>query len=352
MKRGAELKDSYPKQPPQEILKFHRKCLLMDLHVDSLLVKRITRIDLTVQHRCFLPKSAYLFHADVPRFRLGNVSAVFLGLVPFPFGRNKNNINSQIDIAERVTRKIPNLCTMARSGEDILKAQKERKTAFLLGLEGATCIDGDPRLIKFYAKRGVRYLGLVHFNANFAASPKMGLGSKNNSGITPHGKLVIDECIRNGVMIDLAHISKKGFFDILDYIPQKLAVIVSHTMIKKVNSHPRGLDEDQIKAVASTDGVIGIMNAVGFLGGDTLKHYARHIIAARDMAGYKHVAIGSDLDGLVIPVKGLEDVSKYPNLTATLLDEGLSNHEISAIYGENMLRVLSKVPPKYPHNET
>ena len=93
---------------------------------------------------------------------------------------------------------------------------------------------------------------------------------------------------------------------------------------------------------------MGIMNAVGFLGGDTLKCYVQHIIAARDVAGYKHVAIGSDLDGGVVPVKGLEDVSRYPNLTAALLDEGIPRSEISAIYGENMLRVLKKVPPKYP----
>lgn len=337
------------KELTADVLKFHYKCLLMDLHVDSLIVNKLTRFSLTRQHSSrILPRSAYVFHADVPRFRLGNVGAVFFGLVPAPFGRNVPHINSMINIAEKIARKVPNLCMMARSAEDVLLAKKNRKTAFLLGLEGATGLDGDPRQVKHYAKRGVRYLGLVHFNANFAASPKMGLGSKKDSGLTPHGKVVVEECLRNGVIIDLAHISRKGFFDVLELIPKKIPVIVSHTMIKKANDHRRGLDDEQIKAVASTNGVIGIMNSRSFLGGDDLKDYVKHIIAARDIAGYKHVAIGSDFDGMVVPVRGLEDVSHYPKLTAALIADGLPRQEISAILGENMLRVMKEIPPKYP----
>ncbi len=344
------MKFNYPGMPTPDILKFHRTPILIDLHVDSLIVHKITRFNLCRQHKCLLPRSSYIFHADVPRFRLGNVGAVFLGLVPFPWGRNWNNINSQINIAEKITRKIPRFCTMALSAEDIIQAKKNGKTAFLLGLEGATCIDSDPRKIKHYAKRGCRYLGLVHFNENFAASPKMGLGSHGGNpdfGITQHGKIIIDECIKHGVILDLAHVSKKGFFEVLDHLPKGTPAIVSHTIMKKANNHPRGLDEDQVQAIKSKDGVMGIMNARVFLGGDDLMDYVRHILIARDLVGYKHVAIGSDLDGAVIPVKRLEDVSRYPSLTAALLEEGVPRNEIAAIYGENMLRVLKKVPPKY-----
>jgi len=336
--------------PAPDIIKFHRKLILIDLHVDSLLINKIFRLSLTRQRSYLLPQAGFFFHADVPRFRLGNVGAVFLGLVPFPWGRNKNNINSQIDRAVKLSKKMPKFCTMALSSDDIVQAKKDGKTAFLLGLEGATCIDSDPRLVKYYAKRGCRYLGLVHFNANFAASPKMGLGAKGGNpefGITKHGQIIIDECVKHGVIMDLAHISKKGFFEVLDRLPKGIPAIASHTIIKKAHNHPRGLEEDQVQAIKSRDGVMGIMNSRAFLGGDDLKVYVRHILAARDLVGYKHVAIGSDLDGGVIPVKGLEDVSRYPSLTAALLDEGVPKSEIAAIYGENMLRVLKKVPPKY-----
>jgi len=344
------VKFSYPGMPAPDIIKFHRKLILIDLHVDSLIVNKIFRLSLCRQRSYLLPQASFFFHADVPRFRLGNVGAVFLGLVPFPWGRNWNNINSQIDRAEKTAKKMPKFCTMARSAEDVIQAKKENKTAFLLGLEGATCIDSDPRLVKHYAKRGCRYLGLVHFNENFAASPKMGLGSKGGNpdfGITKHGQIAIDECVKHGVIMDLAHISKRGFFELLDYLPKGIPAIVSHTIMKKVHDHPRGLEEDQVQAIKSRDGVMGIMNARNFLGGKTLKVYVKHVLAARDLAGYKHVAIGSDLDGGVVPVKGLEDVSRYAALTAALLDEGIPRNEIAAIYGENMLRVLKKVPPKY-----
>ncbi len=336
---------------PEDVLKFHYKCLLIDLHVDSLLIAKITRIDLCRQHIYFFPRGALCFHADVPRFRLGNVGAAFLGLVPYPFGKNAGHINKMIEIAEKTTQRLPSACTMARSAEDVLRAKRDRKTAFILGIEGATSIDGDPRRIRYFAKRGVRYFGLVHFNANFAAYPGIGLGSKadkKGEGLTPYGKIIIEECIRNGLIIDLAHISKPGFFKAIDLIPEKIPVIISHVGINKSHPHRRNIDDDQVRAIAGTGGVIGIINASTFLGGNTLKDYIRHVIAARDIAGYRHVAIGSDFDGMIIPVQGLEDVSRFPSLTAALLDEGLSRHEIAAILGENMLRVLKEVPPRYP----
>ena len=334
---------------PFDVLKFHYKCLLIDLHVDSLLIWRLFRINLCRLHTSpsIFPRGYLFFHADVPRLRMGNVSAAFLGLVPKPFGRNRSHINKMINHAEEITKKLPNLCSMARSAEDVVQAQKKRKTAFLLGLEGATGLDGNPKNVRYFAKRGVRYLGFVHFNKNFAASPGIGLGSKGG-GLTSHGKIIVDECIRNSVIIDLAHISPKGFFDIINRIPQKIPVIVSHTGINKAHRHKRNLNDDQVVAVGATGGVVGIMNSSMFLGGNQLQDYVNHVLAARDLAGYRHIAIGSDFDGFIFPMRGLEDVTRYSSLTAALLDAGLPQNEVKAILGENMLRVLKEIPPKFP----
>ena len=110
----------------------------------------------------------------------------------------------------------------------------------------------------------------------------------------------------------------------------------------------RNLDADQINAVASTGGVLGIMNTSMFIGGKTMDNLIQHILHARDIAGYKHVAIGSDFDGFIFPMKGFEDMSKFPILTKSLLDAGLPKQEVSAILGENALRVIKAIPPKYP----
>ena len=93
------MKFKYPGMPPPEVLKFHFQCLLIDLHVDSLLIRRITRINLCRQHGFWMPRGYFAFHADVPRLRLGNVGGVFLGLVPKPFGRNGAHIDKMIDMA-------------------------------------------------------------------------------------------------------------------------------------------------------------------------------------------------------------------------------------------------------------
>jgi len=335
----------------KETLKFHKNCLIIDLHVDTLLVKRLFGYKLTRKHITYLPNGLCFFHGDAPRFRMGNLGGVFLGLVPKPYGRNGKHIDKMIDTAEETCRLVPNLCSMARSAEDILKTQQENKTALLLGIEGATALDGDPRRIRYFAKRGVRYFGFVHFNANFAANPGVGSGRKGVKafdGLSKYGEIIVEECVRNGVIIDLAHISKEGFYKIINLVPEKTPVIVSHCGVGRIKDTNRNLDDDQIRAVASTGGVIGLMNTTLFIGGKTMDDYIQHILEVRDIAGYKHVAIGTDFDGLIFPMKEFEDVSKFPVLTQYLLDAGLPKQEIKSILGENALRIMKKIPPKYP----
>lgn len=344
-----KVKSKYLYMQSPEIVKFHNSCLIIDLHIDALLSWKLFHINLRRQHPSpsIFPRGYLFFHADVPRLRIGNVSAVFLGLVPKPFGRNASHIDKMITEAEKIAQHQPNLCRMARSAEDIERAKKERKTAFLLGIEGATCFDGDPRRVRYFAKRGVRYVGLVHFNKNFAASPGIGLGSKGG-GLTAYGRIIVEECIRNNIILDLAHISPEGFYDVIDILPQKIPAIVSHAGINSVHRHKRNLDNDQIRAIAGTGGVMGIINQSLFLGGNKLQTYVNHIMAARDLAGYKHIAIGSDFDGLIFPMHGFEDVTRFPSLTAALLEAGLPKNEVKSILGENMLRILKNMPPRYP----
>jgi len=335
----------------KDTIAFHKKCLVVDLHVDTLLIHRLIGFKLTRKHIPYFPKGFLCFHADAPRFRIGNVGAVFLGLVPKPFGKNAKHIDKMIETAEKTCQQVPHLCTMARSAEDILKAQKENKTAFLLGIEGATALDGDPRRVGYFAKQGVRYLGFVHFNANFAATPGVGLGSrgiKAFQGLSTYGKLITEECIKNGVIMDLAHISREAFYKVIELVPEKTPVIVSHAGVRDIKDTGRNLYADQFQAVANTGGVVGLINTSLFVGGTTIKDYIRHIITARDIAGYQHIAIGSDFDGFIYPMKGFEDVTKFPALTQSLLDEGLPKNEVAAILGGNALRVIKDVPPKYP----
>src|SRR5207248_7094531 len=74
--------------------------------------------------------------------------------------------------------------------------------------------------------------------------------------------------------------------------------------------------------------------------GATISEVADHVDHIRQIAGIDHIGIGSDFDGITQTVQGLEDVSKYPSLTAELLRRGYCEADLRKILGLNILRVM------------
>jgi len=148
---------------------------------------------------------------------------------------------------------------------------------------------------------------------------------------------------KHGVIVDLAHINRKGFFDAL--AASSKPPIVSHTGVAGVRRHWRNIDDEQIRAVAERGGVVGIIFAPRYLGGDDLGAVCDHIQHIIKVAGEGVPSLGSDFDGAVRPPRGLEDVAALPRLTAALLDRGLSREAVKKLLGENALRVLREVQP-------
>ena len=75
----------------------------------------------------------------------------------------------------------------------------------------------------------------------------------------------------------------------------------------------------------------------------TLADVVAHIDHIRKIAGIDAVGIGSDFDGIECTPEGLDDVSKFPNLTRALLEKGYTAEDIRKIYGGNFLRVMRGV---------
>jgi membrane dipeptidase len=146
------------------------------------------------------------------------------------------------------------------------------------------------------------------------------------------------------LVVDLAHTATSTFMEVVDYV--KEPVIVSHS-----NSHHlfplwRNVTDEEIEAVAERNGVVGIMVSPRF----TTKNYSAplslvidHIIHVVDIAGAKHAAIGSDMDGFVPTPNGFRDACDFPKITQLLLDRGLSCGEIQGILGKNFLRVFERL---------
>jgi membrane dipeptidase len=145
------------------------------------------------------------------------------------------------------------------------------------------------------------------------------------------------------MIVDLAHINRRGFFDALA-IATKPAM-VSHTGVAGAHAHWRNIDDEQLRAVADNGGCVGIIFAREYLGGVSLDAVVDHLVHVIDVAGEDVPALGSDFDGFVRPPEGLEDVGALPNLTVRLAARGVPPRVLEKILGGNVLRVLDAIPP-------
>ena len=171
----------------------------------------------------------------------------------------------------------------------------------------------------------------------------MGYGSDAAQGLTPFGVEAVDACARLGVIVDLAHINRRGFFDAVARKPGPL--LVSHTGVAGVRAHWRNIDDEQIRAVADSGGAVGVIFAPRYIGGH-LEAVVDHLLHVINVAGEEAVAIGSDWDGFVKPCQGLADAAELPNLTAALLRRNMRPEAIHKLLGGNALRVLELLPPR------
>ena len=114
-------------------------------------------------------------------------------------------------------------------------------------------------------------------------------------------------------------------------------VAVSHTGFKVTCDNTRNQNDDQLKAIARTGGVIGIGFWDTAVCGNDARAIARAIRYTASLVGVDHVALGSDNDGAVtVPF----DISGVIEITDALLQEGFTDEEIGKIMGRNTLRLL------------
>jgi membrane dipeptidase len=304
---------------------------------------RAVGYDIGVRHKNRLPRSPLFFHCDLPRFREGGATGQFFGLVtnPYPEVGCADATYRQIDLLDAAAREYGKEMFIATTGDDLRRAKKEGRLAAFMGIEGAHALEGETKHLARLHARGVRYIGLTHFTANKVAPCAFGIGASREEGLDPnYGREVVAEMNRLGILVDLAHVGRAAFFEAVKMA--RRPVIVSHTGVIGAFPHWRNLDDEQIRAVAETGGVIGIIFAATFLGKDRrdAELVVEHMEHVRRTVGARHVALGSDFDGFITPCAGLEDVSKLPVLTERLLARGWSPDEILGVLGGNVLRVL------------
>lgn len=363
-----------------EVMRVHRSLLLIDSHND-LPMKTVDGLD--------VGRRSAESHTDIPKLREGGVGATFFAAYVAPDyvkgNRSAWRAMEMIDsVRQDMVGRYPNEFALALKADDIEAARRAGKIAVAIGLEGGHALEDSLRLLRDYYALGVRYVTLTHNNTNNWADSSGDINRtdiQHHNGLTDFGKDVIREMNRLGVMVDVAHVSDKTFWDALE--TSKAPILSTHSSCRALASAPRNMTDEMIIALARKGGVVQINFSCGFLSqryidqtaevrkraedaakapganpeeirnrmnaelaavpkatlGDVVEHI-NHVVK---IAGIDAVGIGSDFDGIGCTPAGLDDVSKYPNLTRALLEQGYSPADIGKIYSGNFLRVMRAV---------
>ena len=284
----------------------------------------------------------------------------------------------QIDIVYRMMHKYPETFDLALTADDVERIFKKGKIASLIGMEGGHSIDSSLGALRMFHRLGARYMTLTHSkNTPWAdsATDKPAL-----NGLSPFGEQVVREMNWLGMLVDLSHVSPDTMKDAIAV--SEAPVIFSHSSARALNDVPRNVPDDVLQLLPKNDGVVMVTFVPGFLSAKVAKHSrerelveaanlelpkaegkvlmdgwdkehpapratvsdaADHIDHIKKVAGIDHIGLGGDFDGITSVPLGLEDVSKYPALTAELLRRGYKDDEVKKILGLNILRVMRQV---------
>lgn len=228
------------------------------------------------------------------------------------------------------------------SASDIKTALESDKIPAILSIEGGEALEGDINALWMFYQLGVRVMTLTW---NYANEICDGVFESRGGGLSDFGKEVVREMNKLGMIIDVSHLSEKGFWDV--YELSTAPFIASHSNAKAVCGHCRNLSDEQIKAIIERKGFIGINFYSAFLT-DSEKcssdDILRHIDYILNLGGENVLGFGSDFDGvdnnLPEDVRTAQDM---PVILNKMLQRGYSEELINNVTCNNFLRVISEV---------
>ena len=323
---------------------------------------------------------------DYPRARKGGLNVPFMSIYTPPEAEEAGDsyaiANQLIDRVEALVGRAPKKFAVVKTSKQAEKAMKSGLIGLAMGMENGSPLDGNLENVAFFKQRGISYITLTHGLSNHISDSSYDEEHQWN-GLSPFGKEVVAEMNRQGIMIDISHVSDDAFWQVM--VLSEVPVIASHSSARHFTpGWERNMSDEMIKALAKNGGVIQINFGSSFLTeaamnwyeemdtrrdaflaeqglaedseeasafGDsyrlenplpfaTMDEVVAHFQHVIEMVGIEHVGIGSDFDGVgdSLPL-GLKEVADYPNLIEALLRLEYSIEDIAAIMGGNLLRV-------------
>lgn len=353
---------------------FHREALVIDGHTDVPTRLWETPADLS---RRLTDR-----HIDLPRLREGGVDALVFALyVPASLDPERGWAHAQELYRISTEALIPGQLVQAAAAEDLEAAARRGEVAVLFGLENGRLLTV-PKALDDCARMGVRYVTLTHWATHEWCDAST--DAPTHGGLSSEGEAIVRRMSRLGILPDISHVSDDAVLNVLDVSPGP--VIASHSSVRALCDHPRNLPDPLIREIARKGGLVMANSYPAFVSPEASradsergkelkpilqeteeeylrdpqklwKEHARlfndrplpkvplatfvdHIVRLIELGGEEHAGIGTDFDGIPDTLEGLEDVSKFPDLTAALLDRGVDRAGVKLILGGNFLRVL------------
>ncbi len=329
-------------------------CEVIDMHVDGFIWKRIFGYDLHRRHGLGLLGGHFYGHLDFPRAAEGGLSAAMWSITTNPFrtraGRWRT-FQRNLDALEELASSAPDAVRIARTASEYRQAREVGAHVCIPAVQGGNAIDGAPDGPASIRDRLITRVTLVHLsNSRLGVTSSPAAGSRKGEGLTVQGVELVRRLEEQRIFVDLAHINPQGFWGAVREHDPSLPLLVTHTGVDGVLPHWRNLDDAQIKAIADSGGVIGIIFHPGFLQrpgtaseGQMVLDHMEHVI---QVAGESFVGIGSDFDGAISPPADIRDGAlAYGRLVQGMLDRGWSEGRIRAVLGGNFLRAFEVMRP-------
>ncbi len=236
---------------------------------------------------------------------------------------------------------------------DIAENRKNGRMSAMLTVEEGQVADAPEHLEQLYAD-GVRLITLTWNHRNALGCPNCirpdGIHSltrpNTEEGLTEYGFRVIARMEELGMMIDVSHLSDRGFYDVYENTAKPF--LASHSNARTVTPHVRNLTDDMIRKLSERGGIIGVNFETTFLGAENdcgIAAVVRHLEYLRNTGGEECLALGSDFDGIKgnPELTGVQDMEK---LREALYQAGWKQRVLDKLFYENVLRFYRDVMPK------
>jgi membrane dipeptidase len=365
----------------KEAFKLHYDAFVIDTHNDILMPIFMQGADIDRNN----PNT----QSDFVKWKKGGLDVqVFSIYVPVRYKSNHfSYVMKLIDRMEEYQAQFSSTFVLATNYDELMNGLNSGKFCGLMGAEGGNMIEGSMENLETLYSRGVRYLGLTWNTSNaiaISARDETELGKAG--GLTEFGKQVVTRMNELGIMVDVSHLGETAFWDVVSI--SKDPIIASHSNVYNLAPHYRNLTDEQIKAIAKSNGYIGINFYNKFLdpganvsqikniqskykngssgfndddliefnenrykfitenksdGGTSVDVLVDHIDYIVKLVGVDYVGLGSDFDGLITTVNELYDATCYPIITKKLVERGYSEQDIRKILGLNFIRVFKQV---------